>query len=186
MKRFAIDIDSVIAATGRGLDRELSRRLGRPINQSSRPYYFIEDTLHADVAALDTAKLLMKDPEFYLGLDPIPGARDSVSLISQRYWTCYLTARGEDEYDATSTWLHNLRFPRLDIVLSHDKGKTAEDLGITHAVEDAPHHALRLADNGVVVYLMDYSYNRDIDHPSIIRVRNWRDVISNVEASNRD
>ena len=43
-------------------------------------------------------------------------------------------------------------------------------------VEDKPHNALAGLKYGLKPILIDHPYNRDFEHPDIIRVNNWKDI----------
>jgi len=45
-------------------------------------------------------------------------------------------------------------------------------------VEDKPHNALAGLNYGLKPILIDHPYNRDFDHPEIIRVSNWKEIHS--------
>ena len=51
-------------------------------------------------------------------------------------------------------------------------------------VEDKPHNALAGLNYGLKPILIDHPYNRDFNHPEIIRVSNWKEIHSLLHGKN--
>jgi len=61
-----------------------------------------------------------------------------------------------------------------------DKLMACRKLGVHVMIEDKPDVALYLAQNGIKVLLFDAPYNHDISGENLIRVHNWKEVLTNI------
>ncbi len=61
-----------------------------------------------------------------------------------------------------------------------DKFMACSKLNVDIMIEDKPDIALYLAENNIKVLLMDAPYNKALSHNNIIRVLDWKDVLSKI------
>jgi hypothetical protein len=89
----------------------------------------------------------------------------------------YVTARGSSLKYATAVefrkltieWLIINNFPDFPVIFSDDKVEFCQRHGITHAIDDAPHHAQAYNDAGITCYMPVMPYNRHkIDLPKVV------------------
>jgi uncharacterized HAD superfamily protein len=110
-------------------------------------------------------------------LTVVDGAMDFINSVP---FYRFITARPDKAFNSTIKFfeLQNLDVNKLIFAnkVPDHKYRVARRLGITHFVEDSPAQAMSLADNGIVVYLMDASYNKDVSHPNIVRVGSWSEI----------
>lgn len=94
----------------------------------------------------------------------------------------YVTARGQTGIDSpskrvlerlTEDWLMTNDMPLGSVSYWRDKREVAQHWAIKAFVEDSPRNAMQLAEFGVPVLLVDWPYNREIDHEMIRRVEGW-------------
>jgi len=62
-----------------------------------------------------------------------------------------------------------------------DKLIACSKLGVNVMVEDKPEVAIHLANNGIKVLLVDAPYNKELEHPNMIRVNNWHEVYEQIK-----
>lgn len=119
----------------------------------------------------------------YKELELLPGAKEGVLWLMENGLDVYfITARPEYAKEQTIHALErHFNLDKAKLVFSGCKnGKVQEvkDLGIDTIIEDAPHNATLIAGHtNADVYLIDTSYNKDVKHSKIYRVRHWDDII---------
>lgn len=62
-----------------------------------------------------------------------------------------------------------------------DKLIACSKLGVNVMIEDKPEVAIHLANNGIKVLLVDAPYNQELEHPNMIRVKNWYQVYEQIK-----
>ncbi|MGB9886471.1 MAG: hypothetical protein ACPLRW_05665 [Moorellales bacterium] len=103
---------------------------------------------------------------------PFAGAAMSLwGAAANGFRLVYLSSRPREAAFVTRRWLAVHGFPPGGVVLTGDKvGWVLARRGeVFLVVEDDPRVALELAREGVPVYLIDWPYNRGIEHPRITR-----------------
>lgn len=127
----------------------------------------------------------------------VPGAFEAVSKIASSYEVIIITSRSETVKKQTVEWLDS-KLPRaLSGVyftnnflpaqgdIPREKHDICIDLGIRTIIEDSYDVAMGAVSHGMNVLLMDKPWNRKVpEHPSICRVKNWRDVSVFLSKSN--
>ena len=190
--RWLIDFDSVLSNTFKHQIERLNERFDLSLT-------------HEDFTSWDTSKFLTEEqadymwgnevflnPQFQLECSAVPYGIFVVRLLVSIGDECVVVSdRPRELYDVTRLWLdqHELRIP-LFLTRSHisksdqdasipTKQDVVRLLGLTKAVDDAPHHATAFRDMPEMgrVYLMDTPSNQDVvETPKITRVRSWFDV----------
>lgn len=67
-----------------------------------------------------------------------------------------------------------------------DKYIACSKLSVDVMIEDKPDVALYLAEREIKVILYDTTYNKEVNHPNIIRVNNWEEIYSIVNQMKKD
>jgi uncharacterized HAD superfamily protein len=106
---------------------------------------------------------------------------DSVRVLRQLYSSNislkYVTARGSKDREISRQWLMAHGYPTGELTVgAGDKAAHVMRMGLGLAIEDAPQNALAVARIGVPVILIDWPYNRYVDHPLVHRAHTWSDV----------
>ena len=126
-------------------------------------------------------------PEWQASVPPQPGAVRTVRELAMAGDEPYIVSDRTAHTECIREWAANHGLGDLPVIISDrndfPKWKVARGFGIRMAIEDAPHNALDLADKAgcYPVILIDKPYNRDIDHPRIVRVANWDEVALVIE-----
>lgn len=61
------------------------------------------------------------------------------------------------------------------------KAEICKEKGISLMIEDSPQIALDCANSGIKVILFDSSWNQEVKHPNITRVKNWLEALKVIE-----
>jgi HAD superfamily hydrolase (TIGR01549 family) len=100
------------------------------------------------------------------------GAMNTVRDIAKRHDIYFITARPESSADITLKWLKDHGFPIKDnIIYNHDKVAACKELGVTIMIEDNAESAIKLADEGILTYLITRPYNAKVNTESDFIVR---------------
>lgn len=124
-------------------------------------------------------KTFLKNPWLFTEAPPIPGAVQAARYLSIHWEIIYLTARPEWSRGITESWLSRYRFPKAQLVMTGDKGAEARRLGISLAVDDAPHEIKKLA-MAVPVCIFRQTYNEGLSFMGqslTWQDKNWAEVL---------
>lgn len=175
--RVGLDIDGVLADQHKPLAQRIKAR-GLP----KRTWYdYAVEKVYPELPD-GFCHNLYNDSSFVAKMPVVKGAREGARLLSDLGEIYYVSARPAHLLDVTIEWLCEHDFPVGDVWLSEDKAEAVQMFGLELFVEDAPHHALALA-QVCPVYLLDYPWNRDCHHSNIWRVRDWGELYRRLEES---
>ncbi len=124
----------------------------------------------------------------YEHLSPIRGSKDVLNYLmnnSKDVW--FITGRPPYTFEQTVNALkrdYGISSDRIIYSSGRDyKSNVVNRLGINVFLDDAPEYATSLANyTNAKVYLMDGTYNQDVNSPKITRVYDWEDFISREDA----
>lgn len=91
----------------------------------------------------------------------------------------FVTARSEYVKDITVDWMKSKGLDDFEVIYlgcNSKKLETAKNLNANIFIEDDADNAIKLANEGVNVVLMDANYNKGIEHKNIFRVYNWDEI----------
>lgn len=108
--------------------------------------------------------------------------------ITARKFTTFNNVLGSHYRKLFETWL-NKYFPGIFKSIEYcsetdsptDKLIACSKLGVNVMVEDKPEVAIHLANNNIKVLLVDAPYNQGLEHPNMVRVKNWHEVYEQVK-----
>lgn len=121
--------------------------------------------------------------EMTISPGPVAGAAEAVRRLQQEgNRLVVVTARPPRLQELTRAWLqyHGMQVDNLHFLEGGSKVPVARSEGLDLIVEDTPRNALALAEAEVPVLLFDALYNRDVDHPLIVRCNGWQEVLHQV------
>ena len=104
------------------------------------------------------------------------GAKDEMQSLSRENDLYIVTHRDWDRFGIEDT-LERIRYDHLpikpeNVIFSKEKGDVAKELGIDIFYEDAPENATDIiTKSNSLVKLVDTTYNRDISHKRIQRIK---------------
>ncbi|PNE22933.1 5'-nucleotidase [Mesotoga sp. Brook.08.YT.4.2.5.1] len=125
-------------------------------------------------------------PNFYEFLPPYASPKELKrlgSLVAQGchefyFITSRFPTKGRSVQLQSQRWIQKKIGEPVSVIVSSRKGELCKVLGIDYAVDDAPHHVENLLDHGINTYIMDWPYNRHIDHR--LRVKNLGEFLDSV------
>ncbi len=126
---------------------------------------------------------LLKDPESYADLLPVPGAPQGVKKIKQLGFVIhYITSRPKELEELTLTWLRNFHFPsysNLTLTAGHDeKVNYLSENHLWGLVEDRGQTLLQAEKYVTHRYLFDRPWNRG--YSSLPRHISWNHLTDSI------
>lgn len=105
---------------------------------------------------------------------PVPDSVHILNVFARLGPVIYVTSRPRETKMATLQWLKKHGYPSGKIIFTQDKISVLRRFcGSVLYADDDPAAALLAAEMGHVVHMIDWPYNRHIEHPNISRVRRW-------------
>lgn len=199
-RRIYVDLDDVLAQTGRMFLALLEREFGRSVAFEEIRSYHLGDSFRLARDELDEFMRLAHEPPALGSVRPMPGAAEAVAHWRRRgYQVLVVTGRPPATRETTLAWLERQaiaysEFHFLDKYSEfyRDQHDTPDGvltladlpgLGLSLAVEDFPGTAEHLArELGVPVALFDRPWNRQVgelaggDGAPLVRCRGWSEI----------
>ncbi len=196
MTAIYVDIDDVLAETGRMFLEVLAERFGRRVRFEDLTSYHLGETLGLDGPELATFLEAAHEPEALAAVEPMAGGIEVLQgWLDRGYRVLVVTGRPPDTREATLGWLERHRIPFtefhfLDKYSRYYDGAhgTPEDclalddlpaFELCLAIEDFPEISLHLAGElEVPVALFDRPWNRTLAAAGtpIVRCGSWREI----------
>lgn len=191
MIRIGVDIDDVLAEFHKGYLPFVNAKLGGV-------GYTIEDMVtysHAETLGVTYEEAIRLIFDFYAtsafeNLEQVEGSHSCLSrlLATGHFSFISITSRPTMLETMTKRWLAS-NFPKIfqkvfltnqfstdpNTLMETKEGVCAAE-NVKVMIDDAPHHALKIAQSGVTVLLFDRPWNRDVKHPNIFRVHSWQEI----------
>lgn len=196
--RIYVDLDDVLAETGRAFLEVLAREFGKRIEFEQIVDYDLGRSLDLEPEVLAEFMRAVHRPQVLAGLSPIRGALEAVrDWVSRGYEVDVVTGRPQQTTEVSRQWLAAHRVPhrRLafvdkyawtgDVFEVSEKTALHELVGSGYrlAVEDSADVAERLAELlEVPVVLLDRPWNRSspegsaVTNGRIVRCRDWNEI----------
>lgn len=179
IKRFAVDIDGVIADIGQGLEKLLSKRLNREVKSEEITQY---DLSYMGVKSKELKQIFNKD--FYKNLPVIEGARETLSCLYPDNYISLVTSRNQypEVMRDTFNWLIDNGILFDNLVQSTNKAEAMRNENLDFLIDDYFVTCRNLAKEGIDSFLFEQPWNREIkrktamEYKHIKRVKNWKDV----------
>ncbi|MDX1502372.1 MAG: bifunctional metallophosphatase/5'-nucleotidase [Thermoanaerobaculia bacterium] len=195
MARIFVDLDDVLAQTGRMFLAVLEEEFGRRVELEEMRSYHLGESLGLDDTGLGEFLAATHRPERLLSIEPMPGAADALAAwIAAGHEVVVVTGRPPGALASTRGWLARWRIPHTELHLldkysdfydgAHGTPEgvwSLDDLarqGFVFAVEDFPGTARHLAEElAVPVALFDRPWNRGVrEDARLARCRSWAEV----------
>ncbi len=198
-RQIYVDVDDVLAQTGRMFLGVLAREFGRRVAFEEIRSYHLGDSFRLRRDELAEFMRLAHRPEALESIEPMPGAAETLAAwagAGYRVWV--VTGRPPETRRATLDWLERHGFAFAEF---HFLDKYSQFYGGAHgspdgtltlaelagldlclAVEDFPGTAEHLArELGVPVALFDRPWNRALDAAApggapLVRCADWREI----------
>lgn len=203
-KQIYVDLDDVLAETGRTFLVVLAREFGREIDWHDVNDYDLGVSLQMDERQLTAFMHAVHRDDVLISVEPIPGSRAALNAWVQRgYEIEVVTGRPKATQAISRKWLKDKEIP-FHSLIHVDKYAWEEELlgtsagvaltrladnGYCLAVEDSAEVAIHLADIiDAPVVVLDRPWNRSRleDEPNldgrIVRCKNWQEIIDRFPA----
>ncbi|WP_245530601.1 5' nucleotidase, NT5C type [Pseudothermotoga thermarum] len=179
-----IDVDDVLTNFNRAFLEIANRLFSTPIDVEITVWEF-----HKCVPGLDLEKEMKvweeieNTEDFYEKL-PLYASQEDIQIlkdvVNKKLAEVYLiTARfpvkGKSVEEQTKNWVKKHIGLDLPVIVTSSKGKKCQKLGISIALDDAPHHIKDLIDHGIPTVVMDWPYNRYLN--GLPRVRSLKEFL---------
>jgi uncharacterized HAD superfamily protein len=179
------DLDSVLADTDGAAIYRMNRDFGTSFHPADQVQWSLEGNLAGvcdDPATYITG--MFCDPAFYADLPLILPMLVVLRKIKQHFREVQiLTSRPEQVRSATRAWLDEYGIPYDRLVMTQDKARYCFEVGAAYHIEDAPHHALAVAERGIGVFLIDKPYNRTMEpRGGLWRITHPMDIVTILRA----
>ncbi len=190
-----VDLDDVLAETGRMFLRVLEERFGRRVRFEELTSYHLGETLGLDAAELAAFLEAAHEPAALAAVEPMAGGAEVLQgWLDRGYRVLVVTGRPPATREATLGWLarHRIPFTEFHFLDKYSRyydgahGTPEGALVLTDlpaldlclAVEDFPEISHHLADElGIPVALFDRPWNRDLAAGDrIVRCGGWREI----------
>lgn len=142
-RTLAVDICNTLA----DVNGELQKVFGANPNPSSY--------LHPGV----NAEFFKNNTWIFKKAKPYKGAAYILNQLSKIFEIVYVTARPIEARMITLEWLNKHGFPKREVFFTKNKPEIAKCLGVTVAIEDAPHEIDRYRIAGIPVLVKRQPYN---------------------------
>jgi uncharacterized protein len=113
-------------------------------------------------------------------IEPEGNLIEIIDRISRKAKLSLITARPTGWMSSAIEWIykHKLPISNFNCASEYEDGKAecAEKLGVTIFIEDHPKHALKIANQGIEVLLINKPYNQECKHDNIRRVSGWEEI----------
>jgi uncharacterized HAD superfamily protein len=199
--KIGVDVDDVVADCAAPYLRAFATEFGLDLGDKELGWHLL-DALEVPASDKEEFRVRLYGGPFFAELDCYTDCANAIErLATAGHAVHFITARSERRRAVTEEWLARhglLRFaqgvhlrPTGDFVpRAYDvKGSAAYkvdralSLGLDCFCEDDPVVSSELARAGVRVFMFDRPWNADLDHPSVVRVRGWEDVVRDLVSS---
>lgn len=190
----AIDLDDVLADSITALINFHNRVFGTRLTIQDHNGWDL-DLIWGCSRAEATRRLeLFYQSDEYRAIEPLDGAVAAIQTLTEHQRLVVLTAREPfpNLHAETIAWVDqhfagcftDIHFS-FTTAMHQPKGKLAKALGVTHAFEDGPRHAMNYHENGIRTILFRRPWNAHIPANGIAIVETWPEAIREFQQSKK-
>jgi len=182
-KRIGVDLDGVLADLAEGVVRKANSEYGLGVSK--------EDITSHDIAQClrmshDQVKSIFASDDIFVDLNPVSGSKRAIKLLHKKGWIIHvITDRfwHENDWSLSRAWLksHAFHWNHLNLVRASQKAEYASAHEIQYFVEDNLDTARALGTVCEKVFLLDELYNKGDIPDNVIRISNWKQIVSFLE-----
>lgn len=174
-----VDLDGIIADVDPVFRFYIKKLLDREVPQQEIISYQYEDCLGLTKEQMKKLWDLFINGNGWEKIPIIEGAIPSLKKLSQQHQLFIITSRPVEFEAVTQKWLMDNNVPHTKLIMTGGKSKArvAQQLAITHFIEDRLEFALELAREGIEVFLFDYPWNQtDEKYSRLHRISGWEEI----------
>jgi len=184
-----VDIDEILADLLHSFVRWHNAEYGTHYVWKDFHTYKLWDTL--DITPVETG---IRVGKFFkdegLNIKLVKGSKEGIDKISRIARLHVVTGRNENNTILTKSWLDRYfpgKFSSIEFTSHYYKEKPVRKSEICKKlkakiiIEDDESHIIDCADNGITVIVLDRSWNHNIIHKKIIRVKSWESIVTEIK-----
>ena len=180
MRHIGLDFDDTLIPTRDAILAFFNRRFGTAYKSQDFPTFRFSSVW--GLTDEKFAELFHANLDYFHSMAPLPGMLETIAQWRNDSKFYIITGRPDCWVPPAATWLKRHDIPYEEIINTSesmsDKGRLAQERGITLFIEDHAEAAMSLANVGIDVLLIDMPYNQQCVHPRIQRVFNWDEIRS--------
>jgi len=188
--KIGIDIDEVVVEYVKHYLDFCEKKLGRKFLIEEISVYNLWKVLDISEEEVYEIAKVFNDSGEVEKQEFVEGAKEALNVLSKDNKLFFITSRPSYVKDRTLKFFEN-HLPEINFELifsekcngnEKTKAEICGELGIRVLIEDRRKYALDCADKGIRVLLMDRPWNREnCEHKNIIRVRDWEEIMGEIE-----
>lgn len=171
--KIMIDMDDVLTNFNQAFLREANGMFGTPDDIKIENWDFWKSVpgLTLEMEEKIWEKITATE-NFYETL-PLYASKDDLARLRQLliegiheiyFVTSRFPVKGRSVQSQSQKWLQKYLDTNVSVIVNSTKGELCKLLGIDYAIDDAPHHINNLLTHGIATYIIDWPYNRYINH----------------------
>lgn len=177
--RIGVDIDGVVADFVTPFLLLVKKRYGLVLRQQD---IYVHD-LHLVLGIPRGEAMDLVHETIRCDLQPYPGAIRGLARLRRDHEVMLVTSRPRDMMDVTRRWLSRRNIPHDRLLQFQEGSKHRSEHPFDVFVDDHLREALALVGKVPHIIVLDRPWNRTFNVAGVLkRARNWREVVSIVEA----
>lgn len=193
--KIGIDIDEIIVEFAKGYLGLYNKKHSRNIKFEDLFTYSLWKPL--GISKKEAFELAEEYYSSHLfdNLELVEGAEEGIKELNVDHKLVFITSRPDHIKEKTEVFFKKI-FPNLNLEVVYSSnsyletnGKTKSEIcknqGVDVLIEDDIDYALDCADNGIRLILLDKPWNKKEEHSNIIRVKNWNEILKEINKIQR-
>ncbi|MFO7881224.1 MAG: hypothetical protein R6U52_01645 [Kosmotogaceae bacterium] len=185
--RIMIDMDDVLTDFNKAFLQVAHEMYGTPLKVEIKEWDFWKNVPDLSLEKEEKVWEKLTNTENFYETLPLYATEEDLKRLAAilkegKHDIYFITSRfpikGRSVQAQTQRWLEKHLGVSGAVIVSSNKGELCRVLGVEAAVDDAPHHINNLIDHGINTYILDWPYNRDIEHR--LRVKNIGEFFNNI------
>lgn len=184
--KIGIDFDDILIDCNESVARYHNRVYGTSYKRGDMTTWHLHDIWMCSKEEAIRRVYEWYDSEEHLETLPIKGAIEAIAELSRFYELYIITSRPESAKNVTEILINRyfgdnfsgLHFTsHFESIGRRTKSEVCLELGTPILIEDSPVHAEEVANNGIIVLLLDAPWNKDLSLGNVFRVFSWKEII---------
>jgi uncharacterized HAD superfamily protein len=175
--KIGLDFDDTLMHTREALVSLLNKIHSTSFSPDDCTDYYLSD--HWSLTEEQFNTMFNAHEELIHTQPPLDGLLETLQTWAPMATFHVVTGRPDCWLPSAIKWLERHEIQIGEIVAAKaagGKGVASKKLGIDFFIEDHGTFAREIADAGIPVFLLDRPYNRNLTHPLIQRVTDWREI----------
>ena len=186
----AIDLDDILASTLERFIQFHNEKFSTNLTINDFTSYELQNI--EGISNKEEAKRLklFDNSKYFDTISPLKGSQTSISQLSKNHDIIVITARTRSVAKKTTAWIKK-NFPEIKRVVFISEGykhyckmksEVCKKVGAEVIIEDKKVFVEDCVSAGIKVFMFNYPWNKEIeDHPLIVRVNSWEEVVNKID-----